>query len=248
MRTRYNGAEAGGGGGDVDAAAIAAAITDAADAELVRAATAPRTIDAMAGASWSVIGSPVGGATAVWSGGALTLTAQTGVAGEVNVGNNSSLPTGEDADALVRVDVTTGDAAAGANGSLIWRIGTDADNSVQVQIKSNGDVVVYAWVDTSPTQILGATATGITSGQRTGGELWYRWCRRNGSLALKWGVGTAGALPTRWRTIAAWTSAVALTAAAGTWQRLGLLSGAISGGYVLSIAAIRTTGQQGGAL
>jgi hypothetical protein len=184
----------------------------------------------------------------VWSGGALTLTALDGAVSEVNVGNSASLPTSEDADALIRVDVTTGDGAAGADGSLIWRVGTSADDSVQVQIKSNGDVVVYAWVDTSPTEILGATATGITSGQREGGELWYRWSRRGGSLALKWGVGTAGALPTRWRTIAAWTSAVALTAAAGTWQRLGLLSGAIGGGYVLSVTAIRTTGQQGGAL
>lgn len=234
--------------GSVTAAAIAAAITDADDASTVRAATAPRSVDAMAGSGWAVVGSPVGGATAVWSGGALALTAQTGVAAEVNVANSSSLPTSEDADALVRVDVTTGDAAAGADGSLIWRIGSSADDSVQVQIKSNGDVVVYAWVDTSPTEILGATATGITSGQREGGELWYRWSRRGGSLALKWGVGTAGALPTRWRTIAAWTSAVALTAAAGTWQRLGLLSGAIGGGYVLSVTAIRTTGQQGGAL
>ncbi len=234
--------------GSVTAAAMAAAITDADDAETVRAAPAPRSVDAMAGSGWAVVGSPVGGATAVWSGGALALTAQTGVAAEVNVANSSSLPTSEDADALVRVDVTTGDAAAGADGSLIWRIGSSADDSVQVQIKSNGVVVVYAWVDTSPTEILGATATGITSGQREGGELWYRWSRRGGSLALKWGVGSGGALPTRWRTIAAWTSAVALTAAAGTWQRLGLLSGAISGGYVLSVTAIRTTGQQGGAL
>lgn len=234
--------------GSVTAAAMAAAITDADDAETVRAATAPRTIDAMAGAGWAVVGSPVGSATAVWSGGALTLTALDGAVSEVNVGNSSSLPTGEDADASIRVDVTTGDAAAGAGGSLIWRIGTDADNSVQVQIKSNGYVVVYAWVDTSPTEILGATATGITSGQREGGQLWYRWSRRGGSLALKWGVGSAGALPTRWRTINSWTSAVALTAAAGAWQRIGLLSGAISGGYVLSVTAIRTTGQQGGAL
>jgi hypothetical protein len=201
--------------------------------------------DAMAGSGWTT-GAAGGGATAAWTAGTLVLTAQNGVAGDIQVTNPAVIPAaGDSFDAYLRVAVTTGDVAGGANGQLVWSIGAAAASRLQLQIKSSGAVEVTGFgVNPAGVQIEAALATGISTGQRTGGQLWYRLAVRPSGVTFLYGVGAAGALPTVWRRLATWTVADALVSAQGSWwgQSIYTNGAGIAGGYVLTTYAIRATG------
>ena len=198
-------------------------------------------VDPMTGSAWTSSGA-AGGATAVWSGGALVLTAQNNVAGEIIVSNPTVQPSADNFDVYARVAVTTGDVAAGAGGALIFRVGLDAANFVRAQIKSNGDIETYV-VNANAYTILTANAvSGISAGQRTGGQLWYRWCRTPVGLAFLWGVGVADALPTSWTVWRTYSSLLVAQATQGTLAALQVAAGTVAGGYVLTVHAIRATG------
>lgn len=203
--------------------------------------------DGMAGSGWTT-GSATGGATAAWTAGTLVLTAQHNVSGDISVSNPSVMPTGDNYDVYVRAAITTGDTAALASGSIVFMMGLDADNKIQAQIKSDGDIETYVVNATSYSLLTGSAASGITSGQRTGGQLWYRWSRTATGAALLWGVGSGGALPTSWTLWNSYSSSNVSKATQGTYVNLALLAGAISGGYVATVYAVRSTGHGVGPL
>ncbi len=207
----------------------------------VRAIAGELYTDPMTGSAWTSSGA-AGGATAVWSGGALVLTTQNGVAGEILVTNPTVQPTGDNFDVYCRVAVTTGDVAAGADGAFIFRVGLDADNFVRAQIRSNGDIETYTVNGGGYTLLTAWAVSGITSGQRTGGQLWYRWSRTPVGVTFLWGVGVADALPTSWTGWNTYSSSLVSRATQGTLAGLQVAAGVVSGGYVLTVHAIRATG------
>ena len=206
-----------------------------------RAISGELYVDPMTGATWTA-GAAVGGATAVWSGGALALTTQNGIAGDIETTATAVQPAADHFDVYLRCAVTTGDVAAGANGSFAFKAGADASNFVQAQIKSNGEVETYAVNATSYTLLTVSSATGITSGQRTGGQLWYRWTRTPTGVAFLWGIGAAGALPTSWTLWRSYPNALTAQATQGTRASLHIIAGTVTGGYVVTFYAIRATG------
>ena len=197
--------------------------------------------DGMAGSGWTTSGA-AGGATAAWTAGTLVLTVQTAAAGEVVVSNPSVAPTGDTYDVYLRAAVTTGDAAAGADGSIAFKVGLDASNFVQAQIKSNGDIETYVVNATAYTLLTASAVSGITSGQRIGGQLWYRWSRTPVGATLRWGEGVAGALPTTWTVWRSYATSLVAQATQGTYVALQIIGGSIVGGYVVTTYAIRATG------
>ena len=224
----------------LDAAGIGTSWT----AAQARASIGALYTDAMAGSGWTT-GAAGGGATAAWTAGTLVLTAPTGAAADIQVTNPAVIPAaGDTFDAYLRVAVTTGDVAAGANGQLVWSIGAASASRLQLQIKSNGAVEVTGFgVNPAGVQIEAGLTTGITSGQRTGGQLWYRLAVRPGGVTFLYGVGTAGALPTVWYRLATWTTADALVSAQGSWWGQSIYTPVgVAGGYVLTTYAIRATG------
>ena len=142
----------------------------------------------------------------------------------------------------LRVAVTTGDVAAGAAGSLVFKVGLDASNFIQAQIKSNGDIETYVVNATAYTLLTSTAVSGITTGQRTGGQLWYRWSRTPVGVTLLWGIGVAGALPTVWTVWRSYATSLVAQATQGTWSSLQIIGGSVVGGYVLTTYAIRATG------
>lgn len=215
-----------GGGGAVTAASVVAALA---------------TTDPMAGSGWTT-GSPSAGASASWTGGTLVLTAPTAADGAaIQVTNASLIPTPTRYQLGLRVTHTTGDGVAGANGQLVWSVGAQSSSRLQLQIKSNGAVQIYGYaINGSGEQIESALATGISAGQRTGGQLWYVLDVTPESVTLLFGVGVAGAFPTSLTAIKSWTDDDVVLSAQGSWCGLSVYTPTgVSGGYVLTLGAIR---------
>ena len=219
-------------------------VPEALTAAQARASIGALYADAMAGAGWTT-GAAGGGATAAWTAGTLVLTAQNGVAGDVQVTNPAVIPAaGDSFDAYLRVAVTTGDTVGLVNGQLVWSIGAASASRLQLQIKSSGVVEVTGFgVNPAGVQIEAALATGISSARRIGGQLWYRLAVRPSGVTFLWGEGAAGALPLVWYRLATWTTADALVSAQGSWEGLSVYTVVgVAGGYVLTTYAIRATG------
>lgn len=216
-------------------------VPEALTAAQSRAISGELYVDPMTGASWTA-GASTGGATAVWSGGALVLTTQNGVAGDIDTTATAVQPAADHFDAYLRCAVTTGDVAAGAGGSFTFKVGADASNFVQAQIRSDGSIETYSVNATAYTLLTAFAATGITSGQRTGGQLWYRWTRTPTGVAFLWGVGVADALPTSWNLWRSYPNALTAQATQGTRASLQIIAGTVTGGYVVTFYAIRATG------
>jgi hypothetical protein len=198
--------------------------------------------DAMAGAGWTT-GAAGGGATAAWTAGTLVLTAPTGAVADIQVSNPSVAPSADSYDMYLRVAVTTGDGVAGSNGRLVWSVGLDANNRVQVDFRSDGNAESYVYNGGAATLLTAAAATGISAGQRTGGQLWYRISRTPVGVSILWGVGSAGALPTVWTVWNAYATSLVARASQGTRTSLSIYTpSGVAGGYVLTAYAIRATG------
>lgn len=198
--------------------------------------------DPMAGAGWTT-GAAGGGATAAWTAGTLVLSVPTASVGDIQVTNPAVPPTANSFDVYLRVAVTTGDGVAGSNGRLVWSVGLDANNRVQVDFRSDGNAESYVYNGGAATLLTAASATGISAGQRTGGQLWYRFSRTPVGVAILWGVGSAGALPTVWTVWQSYATAAVARASQGTWTGLSIYCpSGVSGGYVLTTYAIRATG------
>ena len=205
-------------------------------ATLVRSALTVSS-DAMTGSGWSAL-APDAGATATWGGGLLALaitagtTAATGapVAGSVGVGGDSY-------DLAVRCEFATGDGATQA--ALSLACGSDASNYISLGCYANGSLswgylLAGVWVT------LG-TATGPTSPQRTGGQLWLRLSRRAGITSFAYGVGSSGALPTTWTVVGVHAVAASVSAATGTYrviQAVNYVGASLPAGLLVNVRAI----------
>lgn len=242
MGATINGAPVGGSGASAPSGsgvvevASGAFVSPARSATLVRGALTVSS-DPMSGTGWSAL-PPDAGATATWGGGILALaiaantTAATGapVAGAVGVG-------GDDYDFAARVEYAVGNGATQATASLTS--GSDASNYASFGAYADG-TLSYGYLLAGAWTTLG-TASGPSSGQRSGGQLWLRISRRSGALVFAWGVGVSGALPTAWTVAGAYATAASLTASAGTYRVLQATcySGAtIPAGFLVNVRAI----------
>jgi hypothetical protein len=245
----------GGGGGSVTAASIAAAITSAADAETVRAATGQRVIDPLSGSGWTTLSAGTGKSVTWTAGTSLRLSIDAGTAGLIGVSKSGFLPDAEEYDLCLRLDIAAGDPQASAQ--MVFRVGASSSSFLGVHLYGNGQVSVLQNRSgtTATPRSPGAVPTppaGIDAAARTGGQMWLRFSHRVGRFTLSWGTGTAGALPTGWELIYAtpesgWENAI--FASAGQYVEFNLYAPSPLGvTYTLDLLAIRATGQTAGVL
>lgn len=216
---------------------------------------AGRTTDAMDGTGWTSL-TPASGATTTWAAGVLTLAipASTTVSGASGVHRADALADPDSYDLLYRVDVVTGDGTAAPDtGNIYSLVGRDVGNCFIVAMNADGSLSIGrssggSWAGAYVTP----AANTITSGQRTGGQLWFRVSRRPGVVVAASGVGSADAVPTTWTTLYAGTGASydALDLSYGTFVRLGAdtFGAGVAAGWTVDVLAIHTCAQSGAPL
>lgn len=212
----------------------------------VRALLGGRAIDDLAGTGWSAL-TTTGGASATWSTSPARLACSVpdGALGGCGAERSDFVADADEWDALLRVDVTAGDGDA--NTRFILSVGRDTDDYYSLALYASGTLEAGRVVGGSYTSV--ATAAGPSSGERTGAQLWLRLSRRVGAVVSSWGVGTSGALPTHWTTLASDSVAASLTAACGTYGRITHVTlVGVTGGFGVDVLAIRSTAQVAGAL
>lgn len=234
----------GGGGGSVTAASIASALADPGDAADVNAALAGRVIDALDGTGWTT--ATVGGsAVASWgtSPARLLLTNPGGTNSEARAVHPTFAPDGDSVDVLARFDL----ASTSVDGWVALRLGVNASNILSFDVKGSGALAAYLTEAGSTSSVGSASAGGSlapSTAQLGGGQFWARISRRPGSVALSWGVGSAGALPTTWKTWLNLTSTSALNCTAGTRVHINTYTAAsIGGGFDAEVLDIRAVGR-----
>jgi len=217
-----------------------AALAAASSASDHAAALAQRRVDPLAGSGWTTL-TPSGGATASWASGParLALSVPDGATGGVSVERADFVPTSHEWDALLRLDVTAGDANADTR--FILYVGEDDSDVYSYALWTNGNLEAGRVVGGAFTNV--ATVSGPDAGQRTGGQLWMWLSRRPGHVDTLWGVGSGGALPTVWNLIAHDTAAASVKAASGTYGRISHVTLAgVAGGFGVDVLAIRSKG------
>jgi hypothetical protein len=209
------------------------------------ATLARQVVDPLTGSGWTQA-TLSGTATAAWSTGParLSLSIPATTDGACHAYQAGLVPDGDEWDALCRVQITAGDGAA--NTRLILQVGTDADNLYALALYADGTLEPGRTVATVYTSA--GTASGPSSGQRTGGQLWLRLSRRTTGIAAYWGVGSAGAVPTSWTLVVPpETGVAAIGAAQGTYFRIvhTAFGGGVAGGFAADVLAIRVRGLAG---
>jgi hypothetical protein len=192
--------------------------------------------DPMAGAGWSAFGVS-GTGSAAWASSKFTVITTGGGAGAGGAEDADYLGDADAWDFAMRVDFVSGDGAAG-DVYVAAFIGSGAPNT-SVAITGYADGRVRAEYRSGGTTVID-TVAGPSSGQRTGGQLWYRVRRTPTAVAYSWGVGTAGALPTTWTTIAITSVLAAINASAGRHVLLYADDGPGSTALTVDVLAIRT--------
>lgn len=95
---------------------------------------------------------------------------------------------------------------------------------------------------------LASGSSGISSGDRTGGNLWLMVSRRRTALLFSYAVSaTTPPLPSEWTLLAVVTNLAALNLARGTWSLLAAYVAATIA-YGIDITAIRASAADGGEL
>jgi hypothetical protein len=240
----------GGGGGassvastDItDATATGRALVTAANAAAARTAIsaaqdgAPPTVlsDALNGDGWTDV-TASGGGDASWSS-KLILNCGSGSASSCGVKATGYLDSGEWWDFAVRLDVVSGDASSNTRVGFV--IGKDDENHVALSLWTNGTLEASYVSATSFQSLTFGSVAGITSGVRTGGQLWLRMTRTPTGVSWWWGLGSGDAMPTQWQ----YYYSLAEVAAAGYAARVAAAMTASSGRYVqiyaLTLAAV----------
>lgn len=200
----------------------------------------------MSGTGWTT--TQPGTVTATWGSGKLVLDAPAGTNTATFVTTNTSRlgASSSQWDMCARVDIVAGDGVSPAAQTLIGFY-VDANNYILLSYKMDDRTVGLFTVAAGAFTDHGFVG-GPSSGQATGGELWFRVTRlANGTVAVWWGVGVAGAVPTAW-TRTHLIDRPALTLAVPTscslyvgmgWFGLGPLSAQTT----VDVLAIRTTWQ-----
>ena len=173
--------------------------------------------------------STTGDASTTFGGGALALA----VGGTVDpsvaqVVSNTLLPDSFDVNLALRVDIVTGDGTLGANGQLLMRIG-DGTNWVGFVTKSDG---TYEINSSAGGSAIASGSSGISSGDRTGGDLWLMITRTRASLLFSYAISSSTPPPaSAWNIIAEVTTRAVVDRARGTWGLVAI--------YVPATAAYR---------
>lgn len=250
MRVRYNGVESGA------AASVAAGdITDvgATGVDLMQAETPAeaaqitdrRFVDALvgAGAGWTE-GAPIGGASATWSAGKLTLAVPASTAGAVGVYRASgAIPDGApEWDILLRVDVTSGDNSSATRVGI--HAGKSSTDHVTLSMWTSGSMELGRAIGGSYGGASYGGASGLDATARTGAQLWLKLSHRLGRVTASWGVGSGGEPPTGWRVEQTLTGTDALDAAGGTYVEVwaATTDTSVSAGLTVEVLAIRARG------
>ena len=234
-----------GGGGAVDAASIAAAVADPGDAADVAAAIDRRFVDPLlgAGAGWTT-GVPVGGASATWASGKLTLAVPVSTAGAVGVYRASgAIPDDSpEWDVLLRVDVVDGDNSGSTRIGI--HAGKSSTDHVSLSMWTNGTIELGRTVGGSYGGASFGGASGLDATARTGGQLWLRLSYRLGRVTAAWAVGSGGNVPTGWRVEQTLTGTDATARAGGTYVEIwaATTNTSVSSGLTVEVLAIRARG------
>ena len=170
--------------------------------------------DDLSGDGWTA-NTATGSGVASWetSPARLRLTCPLGSAASCGVHAENYVDSVAWGDLAIRVQVITGDGSSA--GRIGVTVGRSTNDTVSVMLWPNSNIECGSY--SAPTFYSLATAAGPDSGQRTGGELWLKIGRTPGAVSFAWGVGSAGALPTYWTTIATSTDAAVLTRGSGRY-------------------------------
>ena len=206
-----------------------------------QAATLSRTIDPMTGTGWTSL-TPAFGTTTTWASGKLTLTipAVSAVSGASGIEDSDFVPDSTCVDVCARIDFVSGDGESYTN--FVFALGSSISDCIMWVNTGGGNYYVGRWVGGVWTTVASSAPSGILSGDRTGGQLWLRASRAPTGVVFFYGVGSSGALPTRWTIVRTITNEAAIAAALGQYVRLGIdTSSGIAGGFTLDVLAIRAS-------
>ena len=204
-----------GDGTDVVSATIA---TPLAVAPAANRAALGTGADPMTGAAWTDNASA--GTSVTWAGGVLTTNINAGTTGGPSTLNASGNTSPEWWDVMIRCAVTSGNGEASGNIGLF--AGRDATNCFIWVFYADGGYKIGRFSGGVYADLVGRTsANQISSGQRTGGQLWLRLSRSPMGLAASWGVGSAGATPSAWTTAYSTASNTTLAnLSSGSWAQI----------------------------
>jgi hypothetical protein len=230
--------------GDGSTVVSAAIATPLAVAPAANRAALGALVDPMTGAAWT--DSTPAGTSLAWSGGVLTLGVDAGTTGGPSTLNASGNGSPEWWDVMCRVDLVSGDGESSANIGLF--AGADASNNFIWVLYCDGSYKIGRFVATVYSDLVAHTAPNqISSGQRTGGQLWLRLSRSPIGLAASWGVGTSGAVPTAWTTVYVSVSDITLAnITTGSWVQIApSVEIALAGALTWDVLAIQSRSPMG---
>lgn len=256
MGTRVNGVDLDAGTSVALSDATPAALGTASPGVSTEASRADHVHEAPAGgAPGAVIAEPMtgtgwtttqgGSVTATWASSKLTLSAPTG-ATHLTLVERDATPLDARAtqwEACIRVQVTAGDNTS-PRGQLILRWQESAGNAFSAVLTSQRQIGCTS--DASGSATDHGFVSGPSAGQITGGQLWIRLTRlHDGRIAVWWGVGTSGALPTAW-TRTHLVDRAALTLAVSSQAKIRFVygwfgEGGIGTTWTVDVLAIRTS-------
>lgn len=200
-----------------------------------------RTIDPMTGAGWTSL-PPASGATTTWASSKLTLDipAATTVSGASGIEDSDFVPDSTCVDVCARIDFVSGNGESYTN--FVFALGSSFSDCIMWVNTGGGNNYVGRRDGGAWTTVASSAPSGISSGDRTGGQLWLRASRAPTGVVFFYGVGSSGALPTRWMIVRTITNEAAIAAALGQYVRLGIdTSSGIAGGFTLDVLAIRAS-------
>lgn len=201
-----------------------------------------RVEDPMTGSGWAS-DTPANGTVMLWASGKLTLTIPEGVAalGACGVAQSDYLPDAASVDLCVRIDFVSGEADTDTRTYIA--LGNSVTESVYLVAYGGGNYVVAATgVGGAPWTEFTVASSGLSNGDRTGGQLWLRLHRSPSAVVAMMGVGADGELPSSWAVLYVVTNTSAIRFAQGRWVRVSLDSGgAPVGGAIVDVLAIHAS-------
>lgn len=230
---------------ELGATAAGTALLQAASEAAAASAVDRRFVDPLAGAGsgWTT-GAPVGGASATWSAGKLTLAVPASTAGAVGVYRASgAIPDDSpEWDVLIRLDVVDGDNSGSTRIGI--HAGKSSTDHVSLSMWTSGTIELGRTVGGSYGGASYGGASGLDSTARTGGQLWLRLSHRLGRVTASWAVGTGGNVPTGWRVERTLTGTDATDVAGGTYVEVwaATTDTSVSSGLTVEVLAIRARG------
>lgn len=199
----------------------------------------------MTGTGWTSL-TPASGASTTWGSNKVTLAipAATTVYGASGIERSNFLYDTTNADLCTRIDYVVGDGESSAD--LVVIMGSSITNCAVWVMHGNGQTY-FGYIQGGVfTVAASAIASSISSGDRTGGQLWLRMSRSPVGIGLFYGVGSSGDLPTVWNCIRTITDTNSIGMSMGRYAQIGInASSGLAAGFNLEVLAIRTNAAGG---